>query len=267
MAFSATTLLCLSLFRAATAPVRVLGRAALQVPMSDIASFQLAEIDGKTVLICIRDDAGLSRSFPLYFLTHMMKPSLLRVIGSQIQRVSRWMAQLIRNLLELSLIDSDQFSLRIQALDLSSLAQRVVENYQAWASQKAQTVHLNVEANCVVAADELCMWQVLDNLLNNAIKFSPCERQIWVSVVRRENLIRCLVRNEGLGLSQNDQGKWCHCWWHLLTLSTAGEDSISLGLAIVKQLVELQGGRAWMESVDPQLGSTFIVELPAIHIV
>jgi signal transduction histidine kinase len=189
--------------------------------------------------------------------------SPLRELLEPIQSSARNMEHLLKSLLEASIIEDGKLSLKIKPVDLAGLAQNVVELNQQHARHKRQLLHIDAAPGCVVAVDEGRMWQILDNLISNAIKFSPPGKQIWVSVTRHEQSIRCGVRDQGPGLTQADQRRLFGQFERLSATPTGGEATTGLGLSIVKQLVELQGGRVWAESLGPDMGSTFVVELPA----
>jgi signal transduction histidine kinase len=197
-------------------------------------------------------------------LFQLSDDSPLREFLEPIQRGARRMEHLLHSLLESSIIEDDTFSLQVKRLDLVDLAQQVVEMNQQRARHKAQTLHVDAAPGCIVEADEGRMWQILENIVTNAIKFSPPNKDIWVGVTRHDQCIRYTVRDQGPGLTQEDQRRLFNRLERLSAIPTGGEDTTGLGLSIVKQLVELQGGRVWAESQGSEQGSTFIVELPAI---
>ncbi|MDW8465755.1 MAG: sensor histidine kinase [Chloroherpetonaceae bacterium] len=107
-----------------------------------------------------------------------------------------------------------------------------------------------------------------DNLISNAIKYSPHGKHIWVSmeehqdVATLQKVVRIAVKDEGQGLSEADMQKLFGKFQRLSAKPTGGESSTGLGLAIVKQIVELHGGKVWAESEGKDKGATFFVELP-----
>jgi signal transduction histidine kinase len=211
----------------------------------------------------LRNPIGAISGFADLLLLQLPGDSPLRELIEPIQRGTRRMGQLLQSLLESSIIEEGALSLHMQRLDLASLAQQVVEMNQERARQKAQTVSIEAEPGCAVEADEDRLWQILDNLIGNAVKFSAPGKHIWVRVARHDQAIRCTVRDEGPGLTADDQRRLFGRLERLSATPTGGEQATGLGLSIVKQLVELHGGQVWAESAGPDQGSTFTVELPA----
>jgi signal transduction histidine kinase len=103
--------------------------------------------------------------------------------------------------------------------------------------------------------------QVLDNLISNAVKYSPLGKNIMIRLLQNETYIRCEIQDEGPGLSEADKKKLFGKFNRLTARPTAGEHSTGLGLFIVKKLLEAMGGRVWCES-ELGHGATFIVEFP-----
>ncbi len=100
----------------------------------------------------------------------------------------------------------------------------------------------------------------MDNLVSNAIKYSPLGKTIWVTVQRQGPIVQFRVRDEGPGLTDDDKKKLFGKFQRLSALPTDNESSTGLGLSIVKQIVEMHNGQVWAESEAGQ-GSTFIIEL------
>jgi signal transduction histidine kinase len=187
---------------------------------------------------------------------------LARESADKIHRIAEQMRQIIDDLLESVTIESGNLSLNIGQVDLAALAGLVVERNRPQAERKSQTLHLSADPDCIAAVDGARIQEVLDNLINNAIKYSPHAKTIWVSVTRGDARIRLAVTDEGPGLTAQDQQRLFGKFERLSARPTGGESATGLGLAIVKLLVDLHGGRVWAESAL-QGGSTFIVELPA----
>jgi signal transduction histidine kinase len=120
----------------------------------------------------------------------------------------------------------------------------------------------------VVLVDEQAFGQVMENLVSNAIKYSPPGKNIFISVylfpATSHTHLRIAVRDEGPGISESDQKKLFGKFARLTAQPTGGEDSTGLGLAIVKKMVEAMNGRVWCES-EVGNGATFVLELPRRH--
>ena len=196
-------------------------------------------------------------------LTQLNVIALVGEFLERIRRNSRQMLTIVTNLLQSSALESGKVSLSTMPVDLVPVAHLVVDSNQQQAQAKSQTLHFSADRECVVNADQARIWEVFDNLIGNAIKYSPYEKNIWVSITRQAAMVRFAVRDEGPGLTQDDQPKLFRRFERLSAQATAGESSSGLGLSIVKRLVELHGGKVWGESDGPGTGSTFIVELPA----
>ena len=110
--------------------------------------------------------------------------------------------------------------------------------------------------------DQAAPWlrNAMDNLVSNAVKYSPLGKNIWVTAERRGPLVRFAVRDEGPGLTEDDKERLFGKFQRLSALPTNNESSTGLGLSIVKQIVEMHHGKVWAESEEGQ-GSTFIIEL------
>jgi signal transduction histidine kinase len=126
------------------------------------------------------------------------------------------------------------------------------------------------EPNCMVLIDTDKMREVIDNLISNAIKYSPEGKTITVRVQHSKDddaedtsSVLVSVRDEGQGLTEDDMKKLFGKFQRLSARPTAGESSTGLGLSIVKQLVELHGGKVWAESEGKNKGSIFRIKLPS----
>jgi PAS domain S-box-containing protein len=180
------------------------------------------------------------------------------------------MLDIIANLLDVNKIESGSVNLDVQSVDLDILSGIVVE-YQARAAQKGIILYYEApdRDTAWVYADMQSLRQILDNLISNAVKYSPQWKNVWVRVMTRTDETgrkfgRVEVQDEGPGISEADQQKLFRKFSRLTAQPTAGENSTGLGLSIVKKLVEMQHGSVWCESVLGK-GATFILELPAVE--
>jgi signal transduction histidine kinase len=124
----------------------------------------------------------------------------------------------------------------------------------------------SVERNAapIARADSLFLKQILDNLVSNAIKYSPPRTNVAVRITGARDVIRVSVKDEGPGLTEEDFAKVFQKFAQLSAQPTAGEHSAGLGLSIVKKMTESMGGRVWCESESGN-GALFVVELPRLQ--
>ena len=104
--------------------------------------------------------------------------------------------------------------------------------------------------------------EAIDNLVSNAVKYSPIGGAIDLLVTRQDDGIVVEVRDQGAGLSPEDISRLFGRFQRLSAKPTAGETSTGLGLSIVKRIVDLHGGRIAVESAGPGKGATFKMTLP-----
>jgi signal transduction histidine kinase len=184
----------------------------------------------------------------------------LRVWLEGAQHATNLMARLLGQLTKAPTPEDAPF--RFEAFDLSILVQRACSFYQRVADRKGIRVAVNPAARVPpVWADRVAVAAVLDNLLSNAIKYSPPGRTIQVLVEGDGDWVVCGVRDEGPGLSPEDQARLFQRGARLTPRPTAGEPSTGYGLAVAKELVESLGGQIWCESAVGQ-GSCFAFRLP-----
>jgi signal transduction histidine kinase len=184
-----------------------------------------------------------------------------------IVRSSERMFELIRNLLDVNAIERGGVTMTPIAMNIGAVAQFIAADYRTRAEQKSITLHVHLEGTGQGVADEAAVQQVLENLISNAVKYSPQGKNVWVDVrpsidtTTGAEFVRVTVRDEGPGLSAEDMQKLFGKFARLSAQPTGGEHSTGLGLSIVKKMVEAMNGRVWCES-ELGKGATFIVEFP-----
>jgi PAS domain S-box-containing protein len=185
------------------------------------------------------------------------KDELLHVISSEAERLTRT----INDVLWASRLESGTLRVTIQDCDGAHLAKAVVAAARTHLPSNL-TLELDVaEGVPRIAADPDKVRQVLSNLLDNAVKYSPDGGRIRVAVERGERFVRFVVRDEGLGIPPREQERVFEKFYRLDPNLTRGVGGTGLGLYICRELVSMMDGRVSLQSTGIG-GSTFIAELP-----
>jgi signal transduction histidine kinase len=187
--------------------------------------------------------------------------------ASRIHEMVQKMLHIINGVLDSAVQEMGEVNLIREFTNLGDLVHGVVQENEAYAASKDIRL-LYVEtfaAECWGTLDRMRIAQAMDNLVNNAIKYSPFGSTVYVElgfrIVEGQDRVHIEVRDQGPGLTQEDQAKAFGLFQRLSAQPTGGEYSTGLGLSIVKQMVELHDGWVWIES-EPGRGATFHVELP-----
>lgn len=175
---------------------------------------------------------------------------------------SRFMADLINDLLDVARIESGALQLDLAPVDVVALAKRSVQVNRMLASGKEITIALQTPFDTPqVLADAGKIEQVLNNLLTNAVKFSYPGSQVQVTVETGEDELVLRVADEGQGMTPEQMSRLFRPFARGRSQGTAGESSTGLGLVIVRKIVEGHHGTIDVQS-EPGKGSTFTVQLP-----
>ncbi|MBB5019098.1 signal transduction histidine kinase [Chitinivorax tropicus] len=185
---------------------------------------------------------------------------------SGIQNIAGKMSHLITNLLDINSLESDTYHLLLENLTVRPMVEHVVELYAAEAEEKGITVQLQVEDGLYVHVDQLAFTQIVDNLLSNAVKYSPAQTTVQIRARRDVQWVRLEVHDQGPGIAAHEMPRLFQKFARLSAKPTGDEQSIGLGLSIVKRLTEMMRGEVYCESKLGH-GACFVVKLPvAEHI-
>jgi signal transduction histidine kinase len=207
------------------------------------------------------------------YYDRMSKEDILDMV-SNVEVTAERMRLIIHNLLELNSIESGKLNLAAEPVSPGEILENVVQDWQPKAANKNIVVHFDNQApEKFITGDPNILHQILENLVSNAVKYSPSAKNVWVRIISSEisafagqqnasasqQYVRVEVQDEGPGISAEDKAKLFGKFAKLTAQPTAGEHSTGLGLSIVKRLVEAMNGRVWCESKLGK-GATFIVE-------
>lgn len=224
---------------------------------SDLKSqlLNIASHDMKNPLTAIREFSRILRE-------EMDDDSHLGELVDLIFSSSDEMLRLVTQLLDSSALESGKLELNTRPVDVGALAQLIVHRSLKQAELKNQKIHFvsGEEGKSVVMADFDRLQEAMDNLVNNAVKYSEKGKQIWVTVSSTDEKVFFEVRDEGPGISEEELPRVFEKFQKLSSQPTGGENSTGLGLSIVKQIVEMHGGTVRVESRFGE-GSSFFIEL------
>jgi PAS domain S-box-containing protein len=190
-------------------------------------------------------------------LDEQRRNRLLAVIASESERLAR----IINEVLAASRLDAGTFHPVLESCEPAALARQVVEAARAHLPEGIALELAAAENLPLVAADRDMVRQVLTNLLENAVKYSPAGGTVHVSLERHEGRILFVVRDEGLGIPPGEQERIFEKFYRLDPNLTRGVGGTGLGLYICRELVKRMRGRIWVASRERE-GSTFFFELP-----
>jgi signal transduction histidine kinase len=193
-------------------------------------------------------------------LEESQREGLLAVVTGEADRLAR----IVNDILWASRLDSDSLHVAIESCDGAALAAAVVEAQRAHLPEGIELVLDATSGLPPIAADPDKVRQVLVNLVDNAVKYSPDGGNVTVRVQGAGSCVRFAVADEGLGIPPAEQRRVFEKFYRLDPNMTRGVGGTGLGLYICRELVRRMEGRIWVESPGLGRGSTFVVELPAV---
>jgi two-component system sensor histidine kinase/response regulator len=179
-----------------------------------------------------------------------------------IKQSSKFMRDLLEELLDVSIIDSGKLSIYLEPVDIIELIRNNVSLNRVIAGRKQITVEFNpIKGLPLFQLDRKKIEQVFNNLISNAIKYSyPQSRVVIDSMCENGNLV-ISVHDTGQGIPPAEMDKLFKPFPRLSVKTTSGESSTGLGLVIVRKIVEAHNGKVWAESRVKE-GTTFNISIP-----
>jgi two-component system phosphate regulon sensor histidine kinase PhoR len=168
---------------------------------------------------------------------------------------------LVEKVLQASLTDSKSMKLFMQQVNVHDIIKEVVRNVTMQVRRRGGKIDLNIKAtNPVIQADNIHLTNVIFNLIDNAIKYSPDGAQIEISSFQTDDGIELRISDNGLGIPKEFLGKVFERLFRVPTGNVHDVKGFGLGLSYVKNVVERHNGSIYVES-EPNSGSTFIMKL------
>ncbi len=185
----------------------------------------------------------------------------LRNFITQIYKYSNNTFNLLENLLQWSMVQTGRMPLRPKMVNLKSIIEENVELLSGNAKNKNIDIQVVSSNDCTAYVDINQITTVVRNLLSNAIKFTPTDGNIEVIVESKGDYWEIAVKDNGIGVSEDDIKKLFLIDSNPTTIGTSKEEGTGLGLILCKEFIERNGGEIWVESKVEQ-GSTFYFTVP-----
>jgi PAS domain S-box-containing protein len=178
-----------------------------------------------------------------------------------IRRNSDRLIRLVGDLLFVAQVDAGKLSIERVPVDLEQLARDCIEAARPRASDKEVELRLKARKAGPIEGDRVRLAQLLDNLVSNAIKFTPAGGRVDVAVIRRNDRVVVTVADTGIGIAEQEQRRLFERFFRSETVARLAIQGTGLGLTIAKAIAEAHGGRITVRSAEGA-GTTFEVDLP-----
>jgi len=176
------------------------------------------------------------------------------------------MRVLIEDMTNLNMLQAGSANLVLSKRPLQPIVQLVYEEALELVTAREQTIKLSLPPETLEAmVDEQKITMALTNLLNNAIRFTPKERELRLTLEQHGHEAWLRVHDDGIGLVPDELETVFDSFYQVEDHLTRQHDGLGLGLPIVKAIAESHGGRVWVESEGPDQGATFTIALPLVQ--
>lgn len=168
---------------------------------------------------------------------------------------------LIQRILDIEKSNIGNHKLHLEEFDLTIFIESVIENFRPAAAEKQIALqYITPQKSTLILSDKQLVHRMVENLLSNALKYSPRQRSVWVSLSEEGDSVHIKVKDEGVGIANEELSLLFSKYSKLSSTPTGGESSSGLGLSIVKRIADELNGRVFCES-EPGKGSLFTIVL------
>jgi PAS domain S-box-containing protein len=171
------------------------------------------------------------------------------------------MTKLVSDFLKLSKIESGKFQLNSEIFNINELVHEVVSDIQMVSVN--HKILINEDKPVNISADRERIAQVINNFLNNAVKYSPDNKHIYIKIVRAERLVTISVSDRGIGIRQEEHDKIFERFYRAKANANTSFSGFGIGLYICAEIIRRHGGEIGVNS-EEGVGSTFYFTLPVI---
>jgi signal transduction histidine kinase/ActR/RegA family two-component response regulator len=185
--------------------------------------------------------------------------------GRIIERQTAQMRQLLDELLDMSRITRNVIELRREPVDVAAILRHEVDVVKAQFPDQSRHVELHCDSAAWVTGDETRLHQIIGNLLNHACKYTRPDGHIQVTLRTQGDELEISVRDDGIGIAREDLPRVFELFSQIRKPGTAPGGGLGIGLAVVRRLVELHGGRVTVASPGLGAGTEFVVSLPLLR--
>jgi PAS domain S-box-containing protein len=186
-----------------------------------------------------------------------------RFVGHILQD-ARHLLELINEILDISKIESGRLELKQETFDFGQCVEEVMAGIRHHAASRNITLENQNNFHESLYADRLRLKEILYNLLNNAVKFTPEGGRVWIEAGREGDTLHISVCDTGIGIPEKEQPSIFEKFYQVGDISGGVREGTGLGLPITKHLVELHGGAISVAS-QPGKGSSFRLVLPLLQ--
>lgn len=195
-------------------------------------------------------------------LTTKDQPEEQKSYTTKIEQSTNRLKRMVTKILDVSAIESKTLNIKLEKIKITDLLDEIVNRFSEMAAKKNITINKEFNSDItMIESDAGYISEVLENLMSNAVKYSPLGKQVTIKLTGKGQSVRIEFIDQGQGISPKEMKHLFGKYHKLSPRPTAGEDSTGLGLSIVKKYVLAMKGKVWCES-EEGVGSNFIVELP-----
>jgi len=180
---------------------------------------------------------------------------------SKIEKAAERSSKMIDRILDVSAIENKDVEVQKESIDLTELLKDVASENEVLANKKHIKLILSLPKKQSFKTDPSLLKEIIDNLVSNAIKYSPENSEVQLKMISNDNMVKIKVIDNGPGISDEDQKMMFNKYQRLSAQPTGGESSSGLGLAIVKRYALELNGTIYCHS-EVGKGSVFTLELP-----
>ncbi len=187
-------------------------------------------------------------------------PSFLHVTQTETERMIR----LVNDLLKLSRMDSQDYDLNTEWVEFNHFFNSIIERFEFSKSQDVNFRRLLPNAEFFVVIDTDKMTQVIDNIISNALKYSPDGGEIRFGVTQSDEVIKVMISDDGMGIPKTNVKRIFDRFYRADRARSRAMGGTGLGLAIAREMIMAHGGEIWAESEEGK-GTTIFFTLPVEH--